>query len=120
MRLYLGTIVSVQDLFSAIEDGDFERVQSILRADINLINQSDDEHCGSRPLHAAIGCAPDHPTGMQIVTALISAGADVNAIGDYGRFPIHIAVKLNLATVVEELIDAGARVDVSDGYDTPL
>lgn len=112
--------MSIRDLFAAIEDADVSRVESLLKSDPTLANQTDGEHDALWPLHLAIDGAVSSLGRRQIVTALISAGADVNTIGDDGRAPLHLAVRHGLASVVKELVDGGARIDVSDGCDTPL
>ena len=50
---------------------------------------------------------------LQGVRALISAGADVNALGDMGYTPLHAAVSQDNAEIVSELLRAGARADLS-------
>lgn len=59
-----------------------------------------------------------------IVALLLRAGADANASADsgafgvgftqVGAFPIHLAAKRSLVTVMEELASAGADVDAAD------
>ena len=73
---------------------------------------------GDTPLH--VMAWRDDLEGVQI---LISAGADVNAVGDMGETPLHVAVtKKNLA-IVEALLRAGARDDIRSEFEflsTPL
>jgi len=43
---------------------------------------------------------------------LIAAGADVNAVGDMGYTPLHVAVSQQSVALVKALLAAGARSDV--------
>ena len=62
----------------------------------------------------------------QIITALIAAGADVNAASaasDGGKpaAPLFLAIRSGTLEIVQQLIDAGANVNALDGQgSTPL
>ena len=56
-----------------------------------------------------------------LVARLILAGADVNAVNDYGSRPLREAAVRGSAKVIERLLDAGADVDARGADDeTPL
>ena len=63
-----------------------------------------------QPLHAACvhGYAADAP---RIVSALLAAGADINAPCPLGDRPIHLAATYNWLPVLEALLAQGAAVD---------
>jgi len=73
---------------------------------------------GLTPLHTAAGRGH-----KEIVELLITAGADVNAKGDYGWTPLHKAAAAfeDHKEVVELLIAKGADVNAKDMHgETPL
>jgi len=43
---------------------------------------------------------------------LIEKGADVNAVGDMGETPLHIALRKENLAIVRALLAAGARTDI--------
>ncbi len=55
------------------------------------------------------------------VVILLSHGADVNAIGEYGYTPLHDAVEQGYIEIVKLLLKAGANISAktADG-DTPI
>lgn len=60
---------------------------------------------------------------VDVVNALIQAGAKVNALGGLCKnTPLHLAAENGHIEVVDALIQAGAKVDALDGWDkdTPL
>ena len=76
------------------------------------------DNTSDNTLHKAAGTSnPD------VVKALISAGAKVNAkVGKYGQTPLHLAAGKNSnPDVVKALISAGAKVNAKNKYgETPL
>ena len=52
----------------------------------------------------------------QIVSLLLTAGADVNKANNYGSSPLHSAVENGSAEIVKMLIDAGADVNKANNY----
>lgn len=68
------------------------------------------------PLHVAA------KTGKpKCVTALLEAGADVNAVNEQGRTPLHAAATHNHLDIIKALIAHGATVSVrSKNLGTPL
>lgn len=66
-----------------------------------------------RPLHIACN-ARANPNALEDIKELIEHGADVNAQGDRGFTPLHIAITFGTPEVVEVLLKAGARTDIRD------
>lgn len=103
-------------LHAAIMLGDIERFRRLikLKADVHEVDQHGD-------------CAIDHirwssPHALEIVTALLDAGVDVNRRGRY-HSPLSAAAKSENAAAVELLIARGAKVnmkiDIAE-YDTSI
>jgi hypothetical protein len=73
-----------------------------------------------RPLHLVwVGCWDmstdlDPQCSLQMVKALVSKGADVNAATAEGETPLHIAADYGDAPSVEFLVEKGADVDAED------
>lgn len=71
---------------------------------------------GDTPLH--VMAWRKDPKAMAL---LISAGADVNAVGDMGETPLHVAIAQRDEASIRMLLDAGARIDIRSEFDeTPL
>ena len=62
---------------------------------------------GDTPLHVLLW-----QKDIEGSRALISAGADPNAIGDMGETPLHVAVHQDLSEIVELLLRAGSDPNV--------
>jgi ankyrin repeat protein len=88
------------DLFEAIEAGDLENVRKL--ADRTNLTEVDDS--GESALAVAAGGGR-----LEIVQALLGAGADVNFGGV--TTPLDSAVCSGNVTIVKKLIDAGADVN---------
>jgi ankyrin repeat protein len=54
---------------------------------------------------------------LEAVQILVAAGADVNAIGDMGETPLHVAVRSGNVAMVEVLLRAGARDDIRSEFE---
>ena len=68
------------------------------------------------PLHLAVGFNHGFNkfySSVEVVRALIEAGADVNAVDSNQMSPLHLASSLNWV-VVPLLLEAGAKVNVMD------
>jgi uncharacterized protein len=73
-------------------------------------------HFGNTPLH--IACVRGN---ISEVSALINAGADVNAVGELDSSPLHNAVAEGHQEVVRVLLGAGANTaSVNSFGDTPI
>ncbi len=58
---------------------------------------------------------------MEIFRMLLNRDTDLNALNRDGLAPIHIAIRKNRYDIVEELLDAGANIEVRDDKkNTPL
>jgi ankyrin repeat protein len=53
---------------------------------------------------------------LEAVEILISAGANVNAIGDMGETPLHVAISNQNPEMVAALLRAGARDDIRSEF----
>ena len=90
-------------IHDAAEADDCVTLKRLLESDPSLIsfrNGLDDE-----PLHTA--CMQKHLAASKL---LVQFGADVNALGDYGRTPLHYAVHdsgLECLPLVEFLLESG-------------
>ena len=105
-------------LHYAAASGHLALVQQLLR-----LGTHPDVHDGGghTPLYAVANqCLA--PAGAQIVRALVSAGADVNAHdGVQQTTPLHLAARRNNVDVATALLDCGAALDARDRTgDTPL
>jgi ankyrin repeat protein len=79
----------------------------------NLLEHLDEStESGSTPLHfAALQPNPE------VLSILLNAGANANALNYYHESPLHWAVKAGNAEIVSLLLEAGARPDSLDGDD---
>jgi ankyrin repeat protein len=69
----------------------------------------------NQPLHAAIAGARDH----RIISRLLNAGADVNAVGGAGYTPLHLAGSRGDLEVIEWLATRRAISRLTDSGQTP-
>ena len=89
-----------------------------LKADARARNRR-----SATPLHAAAGGQPGQPdfsptAQVAVISALITAGADVEAANMDGTRPLHRAVRCRCAAAVEALIAAGADPRALNGRGT--
>ncbi len=98
-----------QDLFTAAREGDLQAVERLLSQDPTLVHQQGQN--GSTPLHLAA-----LQEDAAVLTALIEAGAQVNAGNDYGYLPLHYAVMAGQDKNVALLIEAGADIDATAAW----
>jgi uncharacterized protein len=110
-----------QDLYDAIEQGDYERVQALLRqgADpqstwrgFQLLSARDRDrrrHFDAPPLIRAIQLK--YP---EIAAVLIEHGADVNARDAAGTPALMLAARQGWTALVRRLLDRGADVQATD------
>ncbi|MCX5925472.1 MAG: ankyrin repeat domain-containing protein [Candidatus Dependentiae bacterium] len=107
--------VADRALFQALmysQDGNRERIERALVG--ANVNACDPEEAGNTPLHMAIVSG----LSVDIQQALISAGADVNAVNNYGVSPLMLAADQDQFPAIAQLIRAGAdfnAIDPNDG-----
>jgi uncharacterized protein len=92
-------------VLEAAKSGDLPEVRTSLRQHSDA-NQTEPD--GTTPLHWAV-----QQDRLDIVEALISAGANVNAKNRYGITPLVLAATTGNASVTAALLKAGADVRVS-------
>nr|CAD7454823.1 unnamed protein product [Timema tahoe] len=95
--------IYVDELLRATANSEVGRVCQLVAAGIN-INSWDSVESKNTPLHWA-ACYGN----KEIVTCLISRGADVNSMNACGATPLHDAVIGTDDGVVQELLQAGAN-----------
>ncbi|MFH2203291.1 MAG: ankyrin repeat domain-containing protein [Elusimicrobiota bacterium] len=99
-----------RDLYEAAAVGDAEDVRRLLRKNPALAKGSDIVFTRKSPLHVA--------SEREVVTALLEAGADINAVDVMGLTPLHTAKR---PEIVDILIAAGADVKAQGAVGaTPL
>ena len=53
---------------------------------------------------------------LNAVGVLIHAGANVNAVGDMGQTPLHVAIAMENVAMIKALLEAGARDDIRSEF----
>ena len=106
MHVYAGD--TALHVAAAVYDVGFARTLLAAGADVRARNRR-----GGEPLHAAVNGAPgssewDPERQAAMVTFLIEAGADPDAVAAGGVTPLHRAVRNRCASAVRALLDAGA------------
>ena len=99
-------------LTQAADAGDVVAVRALLSerpADVNAT-----EPDGATALHYAANRG-----NLEIVEALLAAGADAAAANRYGVTPVSLASRSGNALVVERLLEAGADPNVTIGAGRP-
>lgn len=103
---------AADDLVAAVKANDANHVLALLRAGADPNQHSSYEV----PMHVASALGL-----TKIVTALLDAGADLQARGFGGLSPLHTAVLSGKTAVVEILVERGAKVEALDNIGrTPL
>ncbi len=94
-------------VFSLVRDNDASRVGQYLAegGDPNLVNAD-----GDGLLYVASGARG----GIEVVNLLLLAGADLDQTSNQGRTPLHTAAAWCNVDIVEALLNAGARTDISN------
>src|SRR5215510_1548297 len=104
---------------SAIRDGDVDSLKRLLAANPGLATARIVDECGfGRSLLHVVADWPGHfPNGASTVTALIAAGADVNATvphpdrPEVAETPLHWCASSNDVAVLDALLDGGANIE---------
>ncbi len=109
-------------LFDAIDDGDALAVRRILKDNPTLVEVTD--QFGSTPLMCA---ASSMARTIDIIEAILEAGADVNRQTSEGSTALHCAIdvngeaNLNTEEIIRRLVKAGANLSLRQHYGwTPL
>ncbi|MGY1809610.1 ankyrin repeat domain-containing protein [Blastococcus sp. SYSU D00669] len=101
--------MTVQRLVRLIAAGDAEAVRTAVAENPRLLARTveRDGHSGWAPLHVAVAEGQE-----EIVRLLVVAGADVHAVTEHDRTPLHVALEFapQLVAVLREL---GAPVDAA-------
>ena len=84
-------------------------VRALLAAGASPNPPPDEGRDDATPLHAAA-----HRGYARIVTALIRAGAELEAVGRNRRTPLHLAARKGRVRCVAALLAAGANVDAKE------
>jgi ankyrin repeat protein len=104
-------------LIEAVDDEDLAAVAALLEKGASV--RAVDQDSGDRPIQTAA-----RQGNMDIVSALIRAGADVNEQGTgmgAGATPLHMATAWGHVDMVRLLLDHGANVNINtSGFNTPL
>ncbi len=113
----------------AIHKGDIPTLKRLLaeNPDLSRARLGDDDPCGmSRTLlHVATDWPGHFPNVASTISALVEAGADVNArfTGSHTETPLHWAASSDDVAALDALIDAGADIEADGGViggGTPL
>ncbi|MGY1604274.1 ankyrin repeat domain-containing protein [Geodermatophilus sp. SYSU D00815] len=103
------TRMTAQRLVRLIADGDAEAVRTAVGDDPRLLSRTVERagHSGWTPLHVAVAEGRE-----EIVRELVAAGADLHAVTEHDRTPLHVALEFapQLVAVLRAL---GAPVDAA-------
>jgi hypothetical protein len=114
-------------LKEAIQRGDVEALQGLLRREPGLARARIREECGDTRtlLHLATDWPGDFPNGPAVVATLVEAGAAIDAPfgGAHAETPLHWAASGDNVAVLDALVDAGADIEAHGsviGGGTPM
>ena len=96
------------EIHDACKAGDLAKVKALLAKDSSLLQSKTEE--GKTPLHMATGWGQ-----VEIVTYLLSIGADINAVNNNGGNPIHVAASQNKPECARILVAHGAQINAKQG-----
>ena len=105
-------------LLSAVGGNDLELVKFLLEKGSDPNCEVDD---GYTCLLVAV--ESDEAASLEVIKALLAAGADIHACGINGWSPLHMAASRNHVEKATALLEAGANVNLRtqiDGHDSPL
>ncbi|HEY3913897.1 MAG TPA: ankyrin repeat domain-containing protein, partial [Verrucomicrobiae bacterium] len=101
------SIAFCSEIHDAAENGDLEKVKTLLRANPELVFSNNE--AGATPLHmAAMGGHKD------IVEFLLANKADINAKNNYGMTPLSISATFGNKDVTELLVANQADINAQD------
>lgn len=112
VTVVLGHSAVAGELSDSVSANDLAQVDALLAsgADVNEPSRF------GTPLHIASDLG-----AVEVMAALIAAGADIEAEGRGGAHPLHLAATKNHSAAVTLLLDHGATVDSRDNFGfTPL
>ncbi len=103
------------EIHDACKSGNLTKVKQLLKQDPLLLQSVTPE--GKSPLHMATGWGK-----ADIVTYLLSVGADIKALNNDGGQPIHVAASQNQPECAAILLKHGAEINAARGNGdfTPL
>ena len=121
----LPELAGATPFFLAARGGDAAVMQALLEAGADPALTTD---IRSTALMAAAGAGRvlgentlKHGPLLEAATLAVKAGADVNAVDDFGNTPLHYAAYNRVDAVVQYLVENGARMDVRNKFgETPL
>lgn len=102
------------EVSEAIQKGDLSLLERLLREHRDLASSRIGDERESRTLlHVATDWPGHFPNGRVVVTALIEAGADVDAgfVGTNQERPLHSAASSDDVDVIDALLDGGADIE---------
>lgn len=103
-----------QEIFDAVKNNDLVKLKSLVEANPQIVNAVDES--GDMPLHYAV-----EQGQSEMVSFLISKGADVNGSNVNRITPLHISSSSGNLEITKLLIEKGADIKVSDfRSQTPL
>ena len=90
-------------------------------------NPNANDAVGNKPLHSIFqpksvrsssGHNSDDPAQrIQLLTALVTSGADINALNSYKQTCLHLAAKCTHTSVIKAILQFNVNIDIHDAYD---
>ncbi len=102
-------------LLQAVKSINIAYVRELLDAGADIETRDARPNEGETPLHHAARTG-----NVELASALVSKGANVNVSAPSGFTPLHVAAGLNRRAMTEYLLGAGANPNAMDSRGTPL